>query len=414
MPSGRKRAVQDVRQRGNCTLVDTERYDPDRCRWERLTRQIAELLAEYNTLIASTSSKPQALTRRVLQERTNNVYGQTSVRPQRRATTYELSITTDFESHVEPNAENEDEQDSDVKSVTSASTTTFNDNSETARRKSQAEIHADQVQARKDKRSAKKMRHSQRNRVGSLITSSDVDHIAAIIHGEFHDDPASSAFHAHPLASDKTIDDVIERNFSLVWQLQAHKLDLCRERSSSRNENKDKKRLKQAAHDETENGEIVVDTNEVVSAIMLKLGVSPVHVKASLLRDGSNDINARNSDTPTNTPLSSSFPPYSPAAAAAAAAQPTHRKHATTTPVSLSHTTSASTSPRSPASASASASASNTPKPILATTVRLRQAIARDLGIHENEVHATAARAAGFWRYVGKVVFQRMAERVSK
>lgn len=318
-----------------------------------------------------------------------------------------MSVTTDFELHVEPNTENEDDQDSDVKSVTSASTTTINDNSETARRKSQAEIHADQVQARKDKRSAKKMRHSQRNRVGSLITPSDVEHIAMIIHGESHDDPASSPFCAHPLASDKTIDDVIERNFSLVWQLQAHKLHLCRERSTSANENKDKKRLKRAGRDDTENEEMAVDINEVVSAIMLKLGVSPVHVKASLLRDGSNDINARHSDTPTNTPFSSSFPPYSPAAAAAAA-QSNHRKHATTAGLSLSHTT--STSPRSPASASAS----NTPKPILASSMRLRQAIARDLGIHENEVHTTAARAAGFWRYVGKVVFQRMAERVSK
>lgn len=277
----------------------------------------------------------------------------------------------------------------------------IDDNDVAPKRKSQAKVHADRVQARKDKRSAKKARHSQRNRVGSLVTSSDVEHIAVVIHGESHNELSSSSPWTHPLTSDKTIDDVIERNFSLVSKMQAHKIDLCKEARSGGKENKDQKRVKRADGDDVGGAEMTVDVNEVVSAIMLKLGVSSIHVKASLPSNNSsssngNDISSKSHDAFINTPPSSQSRKRTTTATATATLHPFLSSVSSTMPHSIPISTTNS---------------SDTPKAILNTTLRLRASITRDLTIHGNEVHATAARAAGFWRYVGKVVFQRMAER---
>lgn len=271
----------------------------------------------------------------------------------------------------------------------------IDDNDVAPKRKSQAKVHADRVQARKDKRSAKKARHSQRNRVGSLITSSDVEHIAAVIHGESHDESSSSPPWTHPLTSDKTIDDVIERNFSLVSKMQAHKIDLCEKARSGGKENKEQKRVKRAGGDDVGGAEMTVDVNEVVSAIMLKLGVSSIHVKASLpSNNSSNDISSKSHDAFINTPPSSQ-----------------NRKRSTTATATLHPFLSSVSSTMPHSTPTSTANSSDTSKAILNTTLRLRASITHDLASHENEVHATAARAAGFWRYVGKVVFQRMAER---
>ena len=45
-----------------------------------------------------------------------------------------------------------------------------------------------------------------------------------------------------------------------------------------------------------------------------------------------------------------------------------------------------------------------------AVAVKLRNAIKVDLEKHENEVHMRYVRAGGFWRYVGKTVFERMTD----
>ena len=54
---------------------------------------------------------------------------------------------------------------------------------------------------------------------------------------------------------------------------------------------------------------------------------------------------------------------------------------------------------------------STTPPAKIAAVVRkLRTAISEDLEKHENEQSQTCIRAGGFWRYVGKPVFDRMTE----
>lgn len=50
------------------------------------------------------------------------------------------------------------------------------------------------------------------------------------------------------------------------------------------------------------------------------------------------------------------------------------------------------------------------PARIAAVAVKLRTAIREDLEKHENEQRSTCIRAGGFWRYVGRPVFDRMTE----
>jgi hypothetical protein len=50
------------------------------------------------------------------------------------------------------------------------------------------------------------------------------------------------------------------------------------------------------------------------------------------------------------------------------------------------------------------------PARIAAVVVKLRTAVQEDIEKHENEQRSTCIRAGGFWRYVGRPVFDRMTE----
>ena len=129
--------------------------------------------------------------------------------------------------------------------------------------------------------------------------------------------------------------------------------------------------------------EETIETDEVVSAIMIKLGISPAVVSASVSGSGSpsavcTPLRGNNSLTCSN------------------------RKRASS---SLSITPSPS-----PSSANGRGGAGGASRPALAIASKLRTAIKTDLDKHENEVHARYVRAGGFWRYVGKTVFERMTD----
>jgi len=148
-----------------------------------------------------------------------------------------------------------------------------------------------------------------------------------------------------------------------------HKQYLFRSVAAGRKENKERKRLKKR-ESKGETMEDTVETEEVVSAIMIQLGVSACVVSAS---SGSG-----------NSSLGAPF-----------------------------RTNNAITPGRKRASSALAISPSPSAfgnKTVMAVVTKLRAAIKTDLEKHENEVHARYVRAGGFWRYVGKTVFERMTE----
>lgn len=204
------------------------------------------------------------------------------------------------------------------------------------------------------------------SKVSAGITHTDVNNVAVVLHGEDHDRGFDGS--AHPLASDKTIEDVINRNLNFVKSIQVHKQYLFKSVATGRRVIKERKRLKKRES----RGEIVEDAielDEVVSVVMLKLGLSPAVVNASL---NSTPIAHLSSITST-------------------------RKRANSSVSSPSYF------PESKGSPAASRSS-------VAIAVKLRRAIKVDLEKHENEVHMRYVRAGGFWRYVGKTVFDRMTD----
>lgn len=216
--------------------------------------------------------------------------------------------------------------------------------------------------AKKAKKSSKSTNKALRNQSRHLasITLADVDRVASILHGDTAEHDARSA---HPLASDRTIEDVINRNLAFVSSIQAHKAYLFKSVAAGRKEHKDRKRQKkkEVNGEQTEDS---IEMDEVVTAIMIKLGVSPA-IAAASLSNSSPALGVATRNTPGGI----------------------GRKRANSV-----------------------ASPAGTNKSAVAIAVKLRQAIKVDLEKHENEIHARYVRAGGFWRYVGKAVFDRMTD----
>ena len=370
-------AVQVVSTLRRCTRLGTEKYDIKQTtikpRDTALTaKQIAELVAEYKSL---ESPPPETPSRTPLLERNVNVA--TTPRHEKNVIQYNRNVPDDepFEIRLDDENDNEEvdiEDDStSLSSYTPSSTGTM---VTPIKKATKAELRA-QKKAKKSAKSQTKALKNQNRNLAS-ITSGDVEHVAQILHGD-----ESDAIHdgsAHPLATDKTIEDVINRNLNFVKNIQVHKAYLFRSVAAGRKENKERKRLRKRESTGEDMG-ATVEMEEVVSAIMIQLGVAPAVVAASSGPIGSGvgapfRMNGNNTITAT----------------------PTGRKRASSALHPILQM------PASPLS--------NTPtnKSTLALIVKLRTAIKTDLEKHENEVHARYVRAGGFWRYVGKTVFERM------
>ena len=248
---------------------------------------------------------------------------------------------------------------------------------------------ADARAAKRAARSAKSQRKSLKNQTKLAYTVSvkatDVEHIAITLHGSsFTADPSSNDASAadakegarHPLASDKTIEDVIERNRRYCSSIQAHKAYLLREvggqRKKERRERVKKQQAKQKDYRmgrarnfvqedaDDADGRKEEEDGLVVDAILTKLGITST------------------SSSSSSTTIADGY--------------------LTTTP-NKRHSTS-----------SASGSLSSHGHSKHALIAQLRVAIAEDLQKHENEQRHTLIRAGGFWRYVGRQVFERMCE----
>lgn len=280
-------------------------------------------------------------------------------------------------------AGDENDENDDIISPTSSQTSpSVTDSPTPSRRPSKAEIRV-QKKAKKAAKSQHKALKNQSQHHGTNITTADVEHIATILHGSSETENT-----AHPLATDKTAEDVIARTLSHVQANQAHKHDLVQSVLQGGKEIKQQQhRQKTKRHEETTGSgshrpyKLIIELDEVVSAIMAKLAIDPTHIHASL-------VGTSNNTSSTNTEPSKSLSNSTPSCT-------TRRKRTSTC---------SAFSPVIPVSSAVSS------KRHVWLASRLRAAITKDLETQENELQQMCVRAAGFWRYVGRQVFVRMTE----
>jgi len=202
------------------------------------------------------------------------------------------------------------------------------------------------------------------------VRTEDVERVRKVLHGDQEDQTGGKG---HPLATDKTIEQVIERNMSFVANIQEHKRYLLQSVAGRRKSDKEKKRLNRMRRVSEHRGgcggrsnvghivDDITETEDLINAILIKLGV-PVSTG-----------NGKKGGISTCSSFSSRTP-----------------------------------KPTTPKPNSKGPSARD------AIVEKLKDAITEDLEKHENEQRQTCVRAGGFWRYVGKPVFERMTEVASR
>ena len=345
--------------------------------------QIAELVAQIKTIEAEESTsngrskKELAFDHfnRALRERDPNtpppdaVAAPADANGRRRHAAPAPLVIPDDEADHQSETEN-DEHSPSTASVTTPSTAS----STTMPKMTKADARAAKRAAKSAKSQRKSLKNQTRHADAVSVKASDVEHVAAILHGPSFNatavdgtaDPEEGA--RHPLASDKTIEDVIERNRRYVSNIHKHRAALLREiggrKKMERRERVKKQqaqqqdytlgRVRRGHHEEVEDPAQAAEEEEgmLIDAILLKLGIT---IATSL---------TSTADTHSTTP---------------------NKRHSS--------------------SASASSASGQNKHALLAN---LRIAIAEDLQKHENEQRHTLIRAGGFWRYVGRQVFERM------
>lgn len=273
------------------------------------------------------------------------------------------------------------DDDGDTASLSSYATSSIDHTnpSSSTKKSTKAQLRAEKKAKKSAKATSKAMKNQNRNL--ATITSADIERVARILHGDETD--ATRDGNAHPLATDKTVEDVISRNLGFVKNIQVHKAYLFASVAKGRKEIKERKRLKKKESMGLSSGEETVEMEGVVGAIMIKLGVSPGVVAASAAAATNMSMStplrcAANGFASGRKRASSGLPPSTPSSAGSAG--------------------------KTQCAANGASRAS------VAVAAKLRNAIKIDLEKHENEVHARYVRAGGFWRYVGKSTFERMTE----
>ncbi|KIW20989.1 hypothetical protein PV08_01568 [Exophiala spinifera] len=233
-------------------------------------------------------------------------------------------------------------------SETVASTSTAGDNEGYPQRKqNKAEVRAAKKAFKAERSWAKAAKNQRRQSVP--VRSEDIEAVERVLHGEH----AAEAAASHPLATDKTVEDVINRNRSFVASIEAHKKQLLfsiarkrrtgRERQRSSGNCVKGKRRKSELSEEKE-----ADMDDLVTAVLANLGIDPAHIGHCGPGSGPKKGNkGAGGDT----------------------------------------------------GASAAAIIAN-----------LKKEIKEDLRTFEHEQREVCIRAGGFWRYVGSKVFERMTK----
>lgn len=305
-----------------------------------------------------------------------------------------LSIPAD-QDNFDEGVENKNEIDDDLESSTPPSTT--NSTFIATAKPSKADVRTAKRAAKSAKSQLKSLKNQTKLSALVSVKSRDVEHVALVLHGEQQDatDAGSNGtgsgtgdamFTArHPLADDKSIEDVIERNRRYVANIQSHKAALLREASGRRKKERMKRVEKQK---------------------MVQKGQGKRHGKRDEFDTEPDSLSKEEDDEMLIDAILARFDIVIPKISTApTAASDDHfslrnKRHSSSSNPTHSHTHGSMSS-----TPSLSHSHGHTKLAVLA---QLRVTIADDLIKHENEQRNTLIRAGGFWRYVGRPVFERM------
>ncbi|ETI21424.1 hypothetical protein G647_07771 [Cladophialophora carrionii CBS 160.54] len=319
---------------------------------ENRHRRIAELLAEYK--IATGTGPISTRTRTRLEELPVNVpYAQQEVRQ------FDLL-----------DGELDDEGNDDAQTVTDTTASTADDSERalTAPAKmTKAEVRAMKKASKAAKSQSKAAKNQQRHVIN--VRAEDVSFVAKVLHGDAANaqGPASAT---HPLATDKTIEEVIARNMGFLSSIDEHKKallssiaqrrrsdrDRCKSASATSSGGSKKRRFSERVNDENPADE---EMDDLLVAVLGRLGVDAEH--------------ARSCGTSLAVPV------VNGGAA---------RKDG----------------------AVADKDVVCRPHQVTSIIANLKGLVRDDLERFENEQRETCVRAGGFWRYVGRPVFERMTQ----
>lgn len=239
------------------------------------------------------------------------------------------------------------EPDNPSETVASTSTTGDND-SNSQRKQSKAEVRAAKKAVKAERSRAKAARNQRRQSVP--VRSEDIEAVARVLHGEH----AAEAAATHPLATDKTVEDVINRNRSFVASIEAHKKlllsSIARKRKTGRERQKSSGNgVRGKRRDSEESEEKEAEMDDIVTAVLTNLGIDRAHIRHGDTGYGSKKEKGN----------------------------------------------------KGARDASAS---------VLTVISNLKKEIKEDLKTFEHEQRGVCIRAGGFWRYVGSKVFERMTK----
>lgn len=266
------------------------------------------------------------------------------------------------------NAEFEDEendQDDDAQTVTDTTASTADESELTLTgppKPTKAEIRAMKKATKAAKSQSKAAKNQKRHLIN--VRTEDVDFVAKILHG----DAANANGATHPLASDKTIEEVIARNMGFLSSIDDHKKVLLASISQRRRSDRDRRKSSSTAtsggpkkrrfservnEDDPEDDEM----QDLLVAVLVKLGVDAEHTRSC-----------------------------GPAVVVPPVTGGSAKKHG----------------------AGVNKDIACKPHQIASIVASLKALVRDDLERFENEQRETCIRAGGFWRYVGRPVFERM------
>ncbi|RVX75055.1 hypothetical protein B0A52_01332 [Exophiala mesophila] len=267
-------------------------------------------------------------------------------------------VANENENEIEP--EHEHEHD-DTSTITSTSSTSPFPTTTTIPKLTKAELRAQKKAAKMAKSTSKAAKNQAKHIV--TVRSEDVDAVNRILHGEAD----QQARNTHPLASDKTIEQVIARNMGFMSNIQEHKKALMNSIAQRRRTQREKDRRKSqrgrlsvAAEDEL--NEEAEELETLLTAVLVKLGVGEQDVHAVRQHRSSHHVQLGSAKKNNNNNVVST-------------------------------------------NGDANSTANR-----LSIVANLKTLVKDDLERHENEQRETCVRAGGFWRYVGKPVFDRMTQ----
>lgn len=231
-----------------------------------------------------------------------------------------------------------------------------------------AEARAMKKAAKAQKSQSKAFKNQQKHVVG--VRTEDVTLVETVLHGDKANTPDT-----HPLASDKTIEEVIARNMGFMSSIEEHKKALLNSITQRRRSEKERRKSSIATASNASSGTpgakkrrysqglaedgAEEDMEDLLVAALCKLGVDASHIRSGSGGSGAAGSVKRGGGGGTTA-----------------------------------------TANKGGSSAS--------PSQVSSIVASLKALVRDDLERFENEQRETCVRAGGFWRYVGRPVFERM------